>query len=62
MNLIERVLDEMTDDDDDTAHQSELLAAAYDAASPEAKEVVDTIFVCLCGWQLSTLLKTVLHV
>lgn len=57
MTLIERVAREMATDDADTEDQSERLIDAYMHADAAGRELVDTIFTCLCGWKLSTLLE-----
>ena len=55
--LIDRVQEAMLSDDADREKQSELLIFLYEEASPDAKNKVDEIFICLCGWSLQTLLK-----
>ncbi len=55
--LIDQVELEMTTDDEDRVYQSDRLIDEYNNASEEAKRVVDEIFICLCGWRLSTLLE-----
>lgn len=57
MNLIEHVAREMETDEVNTENQSERMIAAYLAANDAGRELVDTIFTCLCGWKLSTLLE-----
>jgi hypothetical protein len=57
MHLIERIHNEMTTDDDNLARQSERLTDAYEFADPAGKALLNTAFICLCGWSLETLLK-----
>lgn len=56
MNLIDRIARELETDETDTNNQSERLIDAYLCANDAGRELVDTIFTCLCGWKLSTLL------
>jgi hypothetical protein len=55
-SLIDRVEEAMRDDDEDRDKQSDLLVDIYREASPDAKNKIDLIFICLCGWSLLTLL------
>jgi hypothetical protein len=57
MNLIERITQEMADDDDNLTKQSELLAETYESADDAGKKLLDDAFVCLCGWRMKTLLE-----
>jgi len=57
MNVIDRIARAIDTDDEDTNDQSERLIAAYLSANDAGRELVDTIFACLCGWKLSTLLS-----
>jgi hypothetical protein len=57
VNIIDRVAREMETDTEDTDGQSQRLIAAYLSANDAGRELVDTIFACLCGWKLSTLLE-----
>lgn len=57
MNIIDRVAHEIEIDIEDTEDQSQRLIAAYLSANDAGRELVDTIFACLCGWKLSTLLE-----
>jgi hypothetical protein len=57
MNLIERITQEMADDDDNMTKQSELLAETYESADAAGKKLLDDAFVCLCGWTMKTLLE-----
>lgn len=58
MNIIDRVAREMETDNENTDDQSQRLIAAYLSANDAGRELVDTIFTCLCGWRLSTLLES----
>jgi hypothetical protein len=51
VNLIHRYIS--TDDTD----ESRRIIDAYEAATADQKEVVDDIFISLCGYQLSTLIE-----
>lgn len=55
-NLIELVTREMAGDFDNMDKQSQLLIDVYAEASKEAKAELDKAFVCLCGWELQTLI------
>lgn len=55
-NLIARVSAEMASDiGENFDKQSALLLAHYDEADDAGRELVDNIFICLCGWSLKTL-------
>lgn len=51
--LVERITYAIATDDDD---QSERLADVYLGADDAGKDVLDRAFICLCGWQLKTLM------
>jgi hypothetical protein len=54
--LVAHISHEMANDDED---QSQMLADIYLAADDAGKDVLDRAFICLCGWQLQTLMKQV---
>jgi hypothetical protein len=43
-------------DEEDTEKSSTRIAQAYDAADPACKEVIDDIFISLCGYSLKTII------
>jgi len=53
--FIDTVADLMATDDDDRAKQSRYLLDMWGAMNIEERNAVDAIFLCLCGWNLSTL-------
>jgi hypothetical protein len=53
-NLIAHISKEMHSDDDD---QSDMLADIYLSATEAEKAVLDSAFICLCGWSLKTLMS-----
>jgi hypothetical protein len=55
-NLITHIADLIATDDYD---QSQMLAEVYVAADEAGKEILDRAFICLCGYQLSTLMTQV---
>lgn len=56
MNVIDKVEREMQTDDADRDKQSDILVSIYKESNPDAKNRIDEIFICLCGWSLQTLL------
>lgn len=52
--LVAHITNEILMDDED---QSEMLADVYLSADQAGKDALDKAFICLCGWQLSTLMK-----
>lgn len=50
--LVERITYAMATDDD----QSERLADMYLDADEAGKDILDKAFICLCGYQLKTLM------
>ena len=54
--LMTHIFEQMANDDED---QSQMLADIYFSADDAGKDVLDRAFICLCGWQLQTLLKQV---
>lgn len=60
MTLIERITEKMyTDDENFAEKQSELLIEAYETADQAGKALLDTAFICLCGYSLTTMLARV---
>lgn len=57
MSLIDRVQAEMASDTEDPDEQSELLKQVYEAADEAGKSALDSAFIALCGYSLSTLIK-----
>lgn len=57
MNLIDYVANTLDEDDEDRDYQSELLRQEFNRASRESKEAIDRIFVCLCGYRLSSFIN-----
>jgi hypothetical protein len=53
-NLVAQISKAMHFDDDD---QSEMLANIYLSANEAEKAVLDSAFICLCGWSLTTLMS-----
>jgi hypothetical protein len=51
--LVERITYAIATDDDD---QSERLADVYLEADEGGKDVLDRAFICLCGYQLKTMM------
>jgi len=54
--LVAHIFEQMANDDED---QSQMLAEVYLSANDAGKDVLDRAFICLCGWQLQTLMKQV---
>ena len=57
MNLIQKILEEALTDTDDSDHQSDLVIELYQNATQEERKVLDELLVCICGWELKSLLK-----
>ncbi len=55
--LIDRVQEAMLSDDEDLEEQSAILRSIYEEQGRAARNKIDEIFICLCGWSLETLLK-----
>lgn len=53
-NLVANITEAIATDDYD---QSERLADIYLSADDAGKDVLDRAFICLCGWQLKTLME-----
>jgi hypothetical protein len=54
--LVAHIYEKIANDDED---QSQMLADIYLSADDSSKDVLDRAFICLCGWQLQTLMKQV---
>jgi hypothetical protein len=52
--VIERIYRRIQSDDCD---QSDRLARRYERATPNEREAIDDVFICLCGYSLQTLLN-----
>ena len=57
MNLIEKVLKEMSTDADADDRQAEILKEEYMHATVNQQKAIDRVFIALCGWSLRTLIK-----
>jgi hypothetical protein len=53
MTLIERVYARIQSDCD----QSDRLARRYERATPNERQAIDDVFICLCGYSLQTLIS-----
>lgn len=56
MTLIDFIEEQMMTDDEDRYEQSVYLAVLYEKASQQDKELIDKVFIYLCGYSLNTLL------
>jgi hypothetical protein len=54
--LVAHISHEMANDNED---QSQMLADVYLSADDAGKDVLDRVFISLCGWQLQTLMKQI---
>ncbi len=57
MNLIEQVYDLIVSDEENTDKQSLYMRQEYDTATAEERKVVDSIFICLCGYGLGSIIN-----
>jgi hypothetical protein len=57
MNLIDKIYEEMTTDQDGSDRQAEIIQDIYGCATDEQKVIVDNIFIALCGWSLKMLIE-----
>ena len=57
MNLIQKIIEEALTDTDDSDYQSDLIIELYQNSSQEERKVLDELLVCICGWELKSLLK-----
>jgi hypothetical protein len=58
MALIDRIEELILSDDEyPRDDQSDRLIDEYEKASPESKEVIDNIFICLCGYSLKSIIE-----
>lgn len=57
MNLIEKIFNEMQNDEADMTKESEILLRFYNAGHPEYKAGMDMLCICLCGYSVETLTK-----
>lgn len=55
MNLIEIIQEEMITDDEDTPKQSWKIIELYDESNIHEKELIDEVFITLCGWSIPAL-------
>jgi hypothetical protein len=57
MNLIGRIFEEMSSDDDDMDKQSEILLEIWSGATVDQKKLIDEVMLSLCGWTMGTLIN-----
>ena len=57
MTLYEKIVKEMRSDTEDMNKISMDLAYKYYGCVEEDKELLDDVFMILCGWRLETLIK-----
>lgn len=56
-NLIEKIESFMLSDDNDRDKNSDRIKTAFENSDKETQEVIDGIFMSLCGWKLSTIIN-----
>jgi len=56
-NIIERVAHAIATDDGRPERDSASIKERYETATPAERELLDGVFVLLCGWRLSTIIK-----
>jgi hypothetical protein len=56
MTLIDHIEDLMASDDVDREQQSDYLRSVYENADPQGRDALDSAFIALCGYSLTTLL------
>ncbi|WP_461536959.1 hypothetical protein [Spongorhabdus nitratireducens] len=59
MNLIEKIIEEASNDTEDSKHQSELMKEIFQKASSEEKKVINEMLVCIYVWSFDSLLEMV---
>ena len=57
MTLIQNIYDLLEDDDVNKATQSSIMIELYKAASDDKKDLIDNIFIALCGYDLAKLIN-----
>ncbi len=57
MNIMYQFDEAYQSDDEDWGKKSDRLINTYEKADMATKEVIDDIFITLCGWQFKTLLE-----
>lgn len=61
MDLSEKLLEEFQksflDDDESNYKKGERLIGIYQTADEKSKEIIDDVFITLCGWSLQSLLE-----
>jgi hypothetical protein len=57
MNLIEKVFEEISTDEDNSDTQSEIMEREYLEATVNQRKAIDRVFIALCGWSLKTLIE-----
>jgi hypothetical protein len=56
INILARVEAAMASDTEAQEKQSDVIAQAYQLASPATRAVLDDVFAALCGWSLRSIL------
>ena len=56
-NLFERFEEEIRTDDECTDKKSRRLKSTYATLSSNEKDIVDDMFITLCGWSLKTFIN-----
>jgi hypothetical protein len=57
MNLIQKIFEEITTDDEGDDKQSTILKNEYREATVDQQKTIDRVFIALCGWSLKTLIE-----
>lgn len=55
-SLIEEIIDEIVGDNEPFYKRENELLNIYYNASPNEKELIDYVFIAMCGWDLDTLI------
>jgi hypothetical protein len=55
--LIDRIQEEMENDDENREEQSAILYSVYVGVDKKTQAIIDEVFICLCGWSFKTLLE-----
>ena len=56
MNIIEKVLELMQEDDANPAKQNQIIKSTYENANDLQKELIDECFIALCGYSLKNII------
>lgn len=57
VELIDKILALNHYDDESRESQSDILVQLYNKATPEQKEAMDNVTICICGYSIKTILK-----